>query len=161
MSLDPSNVRQLLDKILTEEFALLVSLQSVLERETSIVSSEDADAIASIGSNRQQCVDRLFKLGQERNETSRMLSFGSDPAGLTRMFEWADPTGALRQRWDANLQLARLCKALNDRNGAIVTAKLDYVQRLLQKLRGASTPAVYSARASRYSSLGSRDLGFA
>ncbi len=161
MSLDRADVRRHLEQMLTEESGLLATLQSVLETETAIVSGEDAAAIANIGSNRQRCVDRLFQLGQERSQTSHMLSFGSDPAGLEHMFEWADPSRQLRNRWSVNLELARCCKALNDRNGAIVAAKLDHVQQLLQKLRGTATPAVYSARASRYANLGSRDLGFA
>ncbi|HEX4376022.1 MAG TPA: flagellar protein FlgN [Steroidobacteraceae bacterium] len=161
MSLDRADVRRHLEQILTEESGLLVTLQTVLEAETAIVSSEDATAIANIGSNRQRCVDRLFQLGEERSQTSHMLSFGSDPAGLESMFEWADPSRHLRNRWSNNLQLARHCKALNERNGAIVAAKLDRVQQLLQKLRGTAAPAVYSARPSRYTSLGSRDLGFA
>ena len=161
MSVARTEVRQHLDKILSEESELLAELQAVLESETGIVSSDDADAIANIGNNRQRCVDRLTRLGQERSDTSRMLSFGTDAAGLDRMFEWADPSRTLCARWRANLELARRCKALNDRNGAIVTAKLDRVQQLLRKLRGTHAPVVYSARASRYANLGSRDLGCA
>lgn len=161
MSVARSDVQQHLGRILAEESRLLTQLQAVLESETSIVTGEDADAIANIGNNRQRCVDRLTRLGEERCDTSRMLSFGSDPAGLNRMFEWADPSRSLRARWSQNLELARRCKALNDKNGAIVTAKLDRVQQLLHKLRGTNTPVVYSARASRYANLGSRDLGFA
>jgi flagellar biosynthesis protein FlgN len=161
MNHERQEVQQHLSRLLTEESQLLVQLQVVLEHETAIVSGEDADAIARIGSNRQNCVDALSRLGQERNDTSRMLSFGADQDGLNQMFDWADPSRALRARWVNNLALARQCKALNDRNGAIVAAKLGHVRQLLQNLRGTSAPAVYSPRASRYSSLGSRELGWA
>jgi flagellar biosynthesis/type III secretory pathway chaperone len=159
MSIDRDDVQRHLDRILTEESQLLVELLSVLERETAIVSGDDAEAIARIGSNRHRCVDRLSRLGIERTDTCRMLSFGDDKIGLNKMFDWADPSRALGGRWSSNLEQARRCKALNDRNGAIVAAKLDRVQQLLGKLRGSSPPVVYSAKGSRYGALGARDLG--
>ena len=159
MSVARADVQQHLRRLLSEESRLLAELQSVLERETGIVSGDDADAIARIGSNRHHCIDALSRLGVERDDTSRMLSFGTDQAGLNRMFDWADPSQALRRRWSSNLELARRCKALNDRNGAIVAAKLDRVQQLLRNLRGTDAPAVYSAKASRYAPFAPRDLG--
>jgi flagellar biosynthesis/type III secretory pathway chaperone len=159
MSVERSDVQQHLNRILVEEAQLLSELQTVLEQETDILCGDDAEAIQRIGSNRHRCVDRLSGLGVERNDASRMLSFGTDRVGLEKMFDWADPSGALRARWSSNLELARRCKSFNDKNGAIVAAKLNRVQQLLGKLRGASPPPVYSVRASRYSNLKPRDLG--
>jgi flagellar biosynthesis/type III secretory pathway chaperone len=90
-----------------------------------------------------------------------MLSFGADAAGLDKLLNWADPTRSLRTRWVTNLELARRCKAINDRNGAIVAAKLDRVQKLLGHLRGSKPAPVYTSKASRYASLGVRSLGVA
>jgi flagellar biosynthesis/type III secretory pathway chaperone len=161
MSVARGDVQQHLSRILAEEAQLLADLESVLERETDILCGEDAEAIQRIGSNRHHCVDRLSQLSVERIQTGRMLSFGSDRAGLDKLFDWADPSTALRSKWSRNLELARRCKALNDKNGAIVAAKLDRVQKLLGQLRGASPPPVYSSKASRYASLGLRNLGVA
>jgi flagellar biosynthesis/type III secretory pathway chaperone len=161
MSVSRVDVQQHLSRILAEEAQLLAELESVLERETDILRGDDALAIQRIGSNRHHCVDALSRLGLERTETGRMLSFGSDRAGLEKLFEWADPSQKLRAKWSANLELARLCKATNDRNGAIVAAKLDRVQKLLGHLRGANQTPVYNSRASRYASLGPRNLGIA
>lgn len=159
MSIDRSDVRQHLERLLAEEAQLLVELKTVLEQETDIVRGDDTDAIQRIGSNRHRCVDRLSRIGVERTDTGRMLSFGSDRAGMEKLLDWVDPTAALRSRWLANLELARRCKALNDRNGAIVAAKLDRVQQLLGKLRGATAPSVYGPKGSRYGGLGPRELG--
>jgi flagellar biosynthesis/type III secretory pathway chaperone len=159
MSIDRSNVRQHLDRLLAEEAQLLAELKTVLEQETDIVRGDDTDAIQRIGSNRHRCVDRLSRIGTERLDTGRMLSFGTDRTGMEKLLDWVDPTATLRIKWTANLELARRCKALNDRNGAIVAAKLDRVQQLLGKLRGATAPSVYSPKGSRYGSLGPRELG--
>ena len=159
MSIARPDVQQQLGRLLAEESQLLVELQVVLEQETKILCGEDSDAIARIGSNRHRCVDRLSQLGIERLDTSRMLSFGVDRTGLSKLHDWADPSRKLRASWVSNLELARRCKALNDKNGAIVAAKLGRVQKLLGHLRGSVAPPVYNAKASRYGSLGTRDLG--
>jgi flagellar biosynthesis/type III secretory pathway chaperone len=159
MSVARTDMQQQLGRILAEESQLLIELQTVLEQETKILCGEDSEAIARIGSNRHRCVDRLSQLGIERLDASRMLSFGTDRIGLEKLHDWADPSRRLRTSWSSNLELARRCKALNDKNGAIVAAKLGRVQKLLGHLRGSTAPPVYSAKVSRYGNLGPRDLG--
>lgn len=161
MSVSRGDVQQHLGRILTEEAQLLAELESVLAQETDVLRGDDAEAIQNIGNNRHRCVDALSRLGVERTETGRMLSFGTDATGLTKLFDWADPSRTLQARWNVNLELARRCKAINDKNGAIVAAKLDRVQKLLGNLRGVNPAPVYSSRASRYASLGARNLGVA
>jgi flagellar biosynthesis/type III secretory pathway chaperone len=161
MSMARHDVQKLLSGILAEEGQLLLELHRVLEQETDVVSGEDADAIARIGTNRHRCVNRLAQLAAERSDTGRMLSFGSDGAGLARLFDWADPDAMLHAKWNANLELARRCRSINEKNGAVVAAKLDRVQKLLGKLRGVAPPPVYSAKGSRYGNLGARDFGLA
>jgi flagellar biosynthesis/type III secretory pathway chaperone len=159
MSVERHDVHTHLTRILAEEARLLSELQGVLEQETEVVSGDDAEAIQRIGSNRHRCVERLAQLAAERSDTGRMLSFGSDGPGLARLIDWADPSAALRAQWRINLDLARRCQAINDKNGAIVTAKLERVRQLLGKLRGATAPPVYNAKGARYGSLGARDFG--
>jgi flagellar biosynthesis/type III secretory pathway chaperone len=159
MSVQRSDVLAHLTRILAEEARLLGEFETVLRQETQILRGEDADAIQRIGANRHRYVDELTRLDGERADTCRMFSFGSGRGALERLFEWADPSAALRLQWQSNLELARRCKGLNDQNGAIVAAKLGRVQQLLGKLRGATPPPVYSAKGARYGSLGPRDLG--
>jgi len=159
MSVQPHDVQQHLDRVLSEEGRLLGELEGVLHEETDVLRGEDTEAIASIGSSRHRYVDDLTRLDAERGSTCRMLSFGSGPAAMARLLEWADPSGRLKVQWSRNLELAKRCKRINDQNGAIVAAKLGRVQQLLGKLRGVSAPPVYSARGARYGALGPRDLG--
>ncbi len=159
MSVQRHDIHQHLDRVLSEEGRLLGELEGVLHRETEVLRGEDTEAIASIGNNRHQYVDTLTRLDAERGSTCRMLSFGTGPEAMTRLLEWADPSGQLKLQWSKNLDIARRCKRINDQNGAIVSAKLGRVQQLLGKLRGATTPPVYNARGARYGALGPRDLG--
>lgn len=159
MSLQRAGVHQALSRILDEEARLLTELETLLREETAILQRDHADAIASIGSRRQGCVDALTRLDNERTDTCRMLSFGQGGGAVAKLYAWSDPSGQLDSRWLANLEIARRCKKINDANGAIVGAKLGRVQKLLMVLRGTAPLPVYSARASRYGSLGSRDLG--
>jgi flagellar biosynthesis/type III secretory pathway chaperone len=159
MSVQPGDVHQHLSRILAEEARLLGEFEQVLRQETEVVRGEDTQAIERIGDQRQRYVDTLTRLEAERADACRMFSFGHGRGGLERLFQWADPSGALQRQWGSNLELARRCKSLNDQNGAIVAAKLGRVQQLLGKLRGASAPPVYSAKGSRYGNLGLRDLG--
>jgi flagellar biosynthesis/type III secretory pathway chaperone len=140
---------------------LLTELQALLHDEAAILNRNDADGIRHIGSTRQRCVDALTRLDVERADTCRMLSFGQGGGALNRLYQWCDASGALNSKWLANLTVARQCQQLNDTNGAVVTAKLSRVQQLLMVIRGTSAPPVYSARASRYGVLGTRDLGLA
>lgn len=155
----PEQIQPHLQRILGEEAHLLAELQGLLERETTILQGDDVAAIQNIGSERHRCVERLTQLDAERADSCRLLSFGRGAAAVEKLFGWCDGSGALQRQWLSNLQLARRCKELNDRNGAIVTVKLGHIQQLLGKLRGTPAPAVYGPKAARFGALAPRDLG--
>jgi flagellar biosynthesis/type III secretory pathway chaperone len=159
MSVQRSDVHQHLTRVLAEESQLLGEFETVLRQETEVLHGDNAEAIQRIGANRQRYVDALTRLDAERADSCRMFSFGVGRGALEQLFEWADPSAALKLKWSANLEIARRCKAINDQNGAIVAAKLGRVQQLLGKLRGASPPPVYSAKLTRYGNPGPRNLG--
>lgn len=159
MSVQRADVQQTLNRILHEESRLLAELERLLEQETAILGRNDVAEITAIGSTRQRCIDALTRLDHERLDHSRMLSFGQGRGAVARLYAWADPSGALQASWTKNLEIARRCKKKNDANGAIVSAKLTRVQKLLMVLRGTSPPPVYGARGARSGILGSRELG--
>ncbi len=148
-----------LQRILVEEARLLAELEHLLQQETDVLRGDDIAAIHQIGGARQRCVEQLTRLDGERTDACRMLSFGTGAGALEKLFAWADPGASLRGQWQANLQIARRCKDLNDRNGAIVTVKLGQVQQLLGKLRGTQAPSVYGPKGARYGRLDARNLG--
>jgi flagellar biosynthesis protein FlgN len=154
-----TEIQPALRRILSEESAGLTELEGLLARETEILQGEDIAAIQSIGSERHRCVERLTRLDTERADLCRMLSFGKGLASLEKLLAWADPQGQLRLQWQANLQVARRCREINDRNGAIVSVKLGRVQQRLALLRGSPLPPVYGPRPARHAALAARDLG--
>ncbi len=159
MSVSRAQILPTLQRILTEEAAGLTELEGLLERETHILQGEDIAAIQSIGTERHRSVERLTRLDAERGDLCRMLSFGSGLAALDKLLAWADPQGDLRRHWDSNLLVARRCREINDRNGAIVAVKLGRVQQRLAVLRGSPLPPVYGPRPARHAALAARDLG--
>jgi flagella synthesis protein FlgN len=159
MSIQPADIRQHLERVLRDEAQLLAELQQLLQREADIVRGDDASAIESIGGSRHRCIDQLTRLDQERAAACRMLSFGTGREGFEKLLSWCDPGRSLHARWQDNLRIARRCKELNDRNGAVVALKLGQVQQLLSTLRGGAAAPVYGRQGVRFEGFGMRDLG--
>jgi flagellar biosynthesis/type III secretory pathway chaperone len=158
----PADVQRHIERILHEEARLLGDLEQLLRSEAEILRGDDVDAIERIGSSRHQCIDALTGLEAERADTCRLLACGSGREGFDKLLDWCDPARSLHARWHANLDIARRCKDLNDRNGAVVTARLNRVQQLLATLRGTSPSGTYGPRAAAgAAALGYRDLGCA
>ena len=159
MSVQPAEIRQLIDRVLNQEAHLLAELELTLQREADVVRDDDPEAIEQIGGARHHCVEQLTRLDAERASACRMLSYGKGREGFENLLSWCDLSHALRERWHANLKIARRCKELNDRNGAVVALKLGQVQQLLGTLRGGGTPPVYGRQGSRYDGFTRRELG--
>lgn len=159
MSIQPADIRQHLERVLRDEAQLLVELEQLLQREADVVRGDDASAIESIGGARHRCMDQLTRLDTERTAACRMLSFGTGREGFEKLLSWCDPGRSLHARWQENLRLARRCKDLNDRNGAVVALKLGQVQRLLATLRGGAAAPVYGRQGVRFEGFATRDLG--
>jgi flagellar biosynthesis/type III secretory pathway chaperone len=145
-------------RILNDESQLLQELEQLLHQETAIVRGDDVAAIARIGATRHDCIAALTRLEVERAASCRMLSFGEGRVAFEKLLDWCDADGALRQRWQSNLQQARRCRDLNERNGAVVAVQLNHVQQLLAAMRGGAAPAVYSPQATRTSGFATREL---
>lgn len=157
----PADVQRHVERILGEEARLLDELERLLRSEAEVLRGEDAEAIERIGSSRHQYVDALTTLETERGEACRLVG-GGTRIDFERLLEWCDPSRRLHERWRGNLAVARRCKEQNDRNGVVVTARLNRVQQLLTQLRGAAPPATYGPGPATGGALfGHRDFGSA
>src|ERR1700689_687189 len=105
MTLQRADVHQHLGRILEEESRLLGELEALLQDETAILSGQDVEAIAQIGSTRPPSIDALTRLDGERPDPCRMLSFGQGRGALSKLYGWCDPSGALESTWLANLKI--------------------------------------------------------
>ncbi len=156
----PADVQRHVERILGEEARLLGELERLLSAEAEVLRGDDAAAIERIGSSRHQCIDALTSLEAERGEACRLIGRGR--GDFERLLDWCDPSQRLHARWRGNLAVARRCKEQNDRNGAVVTARLNRVRQLLAQLRGAAPPATYApGPAAAAAVLGRRDFGSA
>jgi flagella synthesis protein FlgN len=161
MSVQPGDVRTHADALIAEEAGLLGRLEALLGKEGAILRGDDTAAIERIGANRHDCTSALTRLAAERDNSCRLLSFTNGRSGFEQLLRWCDASGALLRRWHANLDLARRCRDLNDRNGALVAVKLNHVQSLLGVLRGEVAEPVYAQQPRPLSGFASRELGIA
>ena len=159
MSVQPGDIRQHLERVLNDEARHLAELERLLIRETVVVNGDDAAAIERIGDVRRSCLDKLTRLDAERLAPGRMLAFGDGREGFGKLLAWCDSGDALRTRWEQNLLIARRCKDLNDRNGAVVALKLSQVRQALAQLRGGGSVPVYGRQGSNVQKFARRELG--
>jgi flagella synthesis protein FlgN len=142
--MDPVACREHLDKLITEETAALGQLETLLDREHELLVANDVDGLDSTARARQSCVGVLVRVEEERRSLCRMMNVPADMTGLERLLAWCDPSKGLRRRWADCAGSAARCRTLNDRNGALVTARLKRVEGMLEVVTGrAGQPKVY------------------
>lgn len=142
--MDPVVCRDTLDKLIAEESGALDQLQLLLDREHESLVANDVDSLEKTGHERQTCIGVLMRIEDDRRALCRALNVPADKHGLDRVLAWCDPTKALRRRWAACAERADRCRLANDRNGALVTARLNRVQGMLDVVTGrAGQPKVY------------------
>jgi flagellar biosynthesis/type III secretory pathway chaperone len=145
--LDPLLTRQHVEQLLGDEWRTLALLEDLLTKEHGLLEAGNVEAIEAAGSSRQECISGLLRIDDERRALCRMLGFDADTEGLNQLLRWCDPANGLAAKWSACLEKAGHCQQLNQRNGALVTARLRRVEGLLGVLTGSNrSPAVYSAQ---------------
>jgi flagella synthesis protein FlgN len=145
--MDPHVCREHLERLFTEEAATLVRLEELLDQEHEYLAANDIEQLERVGENRQSCIVALVAIEDERHALCRMMNVSADAAGLERMLAWCDPSHQLKNRWAACAERAARCRSLNDRNGALVSARLKRVEGLLGVVTGrANEPKVYGSK---------------
>ena len=134
-----------LSKLLSEEISALTQLADVLDREHALLLDNNIDELERAGDLRQGCVTTLIGIEEERRNLCRLLNVPADMHGLERLLTWCDPTRGLQQRWAECAERATTCRNSNERNGALVSARLKRVEGLLDTLTGrANQPKTYA-----------------
>ncbi len=142
--MDSMVCREHLDRLINEESNALARLETLLDREHELLSANDVEELDRAGAARQACVGDLVRIEDERRSLCRMLNVPTDASGIDRMLTWCDPSHALKRRWTACADQALRCRERNDRNGALVAARLKNVEGMLDVLTGrAQQPKVY------------------
>ena len=142
--MDARQCRDQLAKLVAEEVAALVQLEALLDREHELLLANDIEEFERAGEQRQVCVTTLLRIEDERRSLCRMLNAPADMHGLERLLTWCDPERSLQARWAECAERATRCRNHNDRNGALVSARLKRVEGLLATLTGrANQPKTY------------------
>jgi flagellar biosynthesis/type III secretory pathway chaperone len=145
--MEPTLCRQQFGKILAEEASALAELTLFLEREHEHLAASDVTALEGTIRERQRTVARVVRADDERSALCRRLGHGADARGVDRLIVWCDVGGALAAEWARCKAVAAKCRALNDRNGALVSARLRHVQtRLAALIKGRGETVAYGPR---------------
>ncbi len=73
-----------------------------------------------------------------------MLGRDADLAGISAMLAWCDPQGTLAPTLNDHARLSGLCREQNERNGALVGARMARISNMLGMLAGSNAaPSVY------------------
>lgn len=141
--MDPTQVREKLGNLIKDESLALNELSILLDREHGFLEANDVTALESATRERQRCVARIFRVDEERRALCRDMGRDVDLKGLEDLLRWCDPRGSLSGSWAQCSEAAARCRNLNDRNGALVAARLKHVQArlgtLISSRRDAST----------------------
>ena len=142
--MDPGVCREHLQKLLVEESNALTQLETLLDHEHELLVANDVDGLDRAGEARQVCVGELLRVEDERRSLCRMMNVPTDMQGLERLLRWCDPSNTMHRRLVDCAERATSCRERNERNGALVTARLKKVEGMLDVLTcRANQPKVY------------------
>lgn len=144
--MEPIKCRELLGRLLADETRLLATLEQQLGREHELLKSNDVDGLDLAARERQTCVAGLMRIDDERRNLCRLLGRSPDQAGLAALLEWCDPQGSLAAAHAECALHAQRCREQNDRNGALVAARLSRVSGMLNMLAANGSGSTYEPR---------------
>lgn len=132
--MDQAKCREKLGRLISDECTSLNELSTLLDREHGFLQENDVVSLEGATRERQRCVARIFRVDEERRALCLDLGHPLDLKGLEDLIRWCDPKGTLAGRWAECSDAAARCRKLNDRNGALVAARLKHVQARLGTL---------------------------
>lgn len=139
--MDRSACRAQLARLLQDEAALLTRLEAQLQSEHALLKSNDVEGLEQASSARQQTVAGLLRVDDERRQLCRLLGKGEDKLAMAEILRWCDPDGSLTGDCAQCAQAAVRCREQNDRNGALVTARLNRIGEMLRVVNPAASAA--------------------
>ena len=122
--------------LLAEEIDTLAQLESVLLQEHEILGAYNLAAIRRIAAARQERITALARSEEQRRSLCVLHGHAPDRMGLERLLDWCDPDGVLLAQLRECVRRASRCRDLNNRNGALVAARMKHVAGLLSVLNG-------------------------
>jgi len=142
--------RSQLERLLQDETNSLHLLEQQLDAEFGMLKANDIEGLEQASVARQDTVAKLLRLEDERRQLCRLLGKGDDQAAMMALVSWCDPTGTLADAYQRCATQAQRCREQNNRNGALVAARLQRVSKLLDTMNGnAPSSATYGPDGAR------------
>src|ERR1700730_16685238 len=132
--MDKTQWREKLGNPIKDEHLALNELSTLLDREHGFLEANDVTSLEGATRERQRCVARIFRADEERRMLCTDMGYPPDLQGLEELIRWCDPQGTLAGGWAKCSAAATKRRQLNDRNGALVAARLTHVQARLGTL---------------------------
>ncbi len=137
-AMEPQTCLTQLARMLADETNLLGLLARQLQHEHELLVANDVEGLEQAADARQNSVASLARVDQERRSLCRMLGYSADHLGLGAMLKWCDPAATLATAHAAASRQAQLCREQNDRNGALVNARLNRLSGMLDMMNGSN-----------------------
>ena len=134
--MDHGVCREHLTTLLREESDLLLELEGLLARESSVLETSDIQALETTTRARQERMGALARIEEQRRSLCALHGYSADRAGLEALMAWCDGDGSLLPRLRECAERAVRCRDLNDSNGLVVAARLKRVEGMLDALTG-------------------------
>lgn len=141
-AVEPGLVREQLAALIDSEHRTLADLERLLHQEhEQLVRNDSAEALEAACNARQTRMGELLRVQDERRELLRMLGQRPDHIGLDTVLRDCGGDNQLRVRWQSCGETAQRCRELNDRNSALVNARMKRVEGMLELLTGQQRPS--------------------
>ncbi|MEZ5499532.1 MAG: flagellar protein FlgN [Steroidobacteraceae bacterium] len=145
---------QQFEQFVSEELDALANLSELLEDEHRLLELGRAEALQQVTAARESAMTRLLLLQRDRWALVRALGRDESRNGLMQVLRWCDPLRTLTPSLQRCATLAEKCRDYNTRNGALVAARMQRLERQLAYMTTGSASGQYDPLAERQSSRG-------
>jgi flagella synthesis protein FlgN len=152
---------QTLAGLLSRELRALESFVALLQREQSLLSAGDTEAVTTLAAEKSRAADELGQLAASRDSQLASMQL---PVGRAGMDNWttSDAGAAGLQDWKQLLQLASEARTLNEANGQLIALHLKHYQQGISVLMAAvDRTATYGPDGQQRLGVGGRSHGSA
>jgi flagellar biosynthesis/type III secretory pathway chaperone len=136
MPIDTKVCYEQMATLLAAEADALARLEELLRQEHEVLGQNDVTALERTSSARQEQISALANIEEQRRALCRTQGFTTDAKGLRELIATCDSMGNLSVQLNRCTERATRCRQLNERNGAVVAARLKRVEGLLGILTG-------------------------
>lgn len=149
---------------IADEVAAFEAFSTLLDTEHAALLAGDLDAVVRVAATKAERVMQLSGLAERRLAALRTAGFAGNRKGMAEWLLLASGPrqGELSDLWNRLLEAAARAQALNDRNGALIQARMAFNQAALAALRSSNRFAdvAYGPDGTtRLSGVAGRDLG--